>query len=795
MLVNHGKIAFMLFTVFIFLVCDSYAQQQIAVSNTPAKFEKLAAQELKHFLEKISGDEYNIVPETAASGTSVIYLGQTEFARQHGINYATADKEEWILKTVGKHLVISGGRPIGTLYGVYAMLEKLGCHFLTLDQTVIPTISPLVLPLFDEQKKPFFAGRCVFDHYQTNFRKLGVDEDAYLLFRLRSRQNGGQGRLKALYLGDMFRLSYALPHYHNFYQYVSPDKYFTSHPEYFNMDQNGKRFATKSQGGQLCLSNPDVAQITLDSLTHFIQQDRKKLPPEEWPVLYDISAMDGTKFICLCPDCKAISNKEGSEAGLVLHYINAVARGIAKIYPEIMLRTFAYSSAELAPKFIRPEPNVIIQYADLYTRSDCYRPLTNPLNVKQLKKIEDWCGTNAKLGLWDYWNMGLPSYIDPPRPEVVIDAIQPDFKLFGQMGFVALFIEAEKNFITPQNFIDLEFFVAYKLMVDPECDVEKLINIYMDGYYGKAAPLMKKYLQLLRNGVATHPTAQFTLSVKNWHYMTPEFMFTTYKLLHDAENMVKDDEVYRRRVREELISPLWTTLYFRDSYKDYFKQNGIVLASLEQECRQLVMEFIDKFKPKNSASAKKTFEQRFGVLTANLPRPAQFSKLPESSVKVFGYPHHNLHTTRFHSSIVKDIESPTGYTFCSETPDPKLHGKENKHKKIWVTAFGVSNYGNQQKTIRVTDIPQDEKYHWYKIADFTIGSKTVFWGHCWWIQYDISTAYVVADGVDDANIWDVWFSAKFTGPAYVKDSTNKNAISVDRVVLVKPENLKKSNKG
>ncbi len=777
-----------LYIVISLVLVDFHANAgQIAISKNPSKFEKTAADELKYFLNQIGNSEYKIILETDVSGENIIYLGQTEFAKKNRIDFASFDKEEWILKTINGNLVISGGRPVGTLYGVYALLEKLGCYFLTMDQNVIPTVKSLSLPILNERKKPFFAGRNIYDNYPRMLEKRSLSTENYWKFRLRSRANGGQGRRPAvIYTGDMFRLSNAIPNCHNFYQYVEPEKYFKTHPEYFSMNELGERFVKMPGGSQLCLTNPDIIKITLASLRKIIHQDRESLPRDEWPVVYDISAMDSSKFMCLCPNCKAVTTQEGSEAGLVLRYINAVAAAIAKEYPEIMIRTFAYSSAELAPKLTRPTSNVIIQYCDLYSWSDCYRPLTHPVNAEQLKKLEDWNKLNCKLALWDYWNMGIPSSFDPPRPEVVVDAIQPDFQLFGKLGIVSLFLEAEKHFITPQNFIDLEYFLAYQLMVDPERDVESLINIYMDNYYGKAAPLMKKYLQMLRNGVRKYPNAQFTMRVSSWDYMTPKFMLDTYKLLHEAENTVKDNDIYRQRVREELIAPLWTTLYFRNYFKDYFMKNKIAFPSLEEECRQLVLEFMNKYNPKNIQADIKEFETYFSVLTANLPRPERFRNLPENAVKVFGYPHCGLHTSRFHSYIREDSESPTGHTYSSEHPDSKMHGKDARQKNLMAATFGIYKYGKDQKTIQITEFPSDEKYHWYKIPRFEIGSKTMFWGHFWFIQYDISSAYANADGLKDGNVWDIWFSAKFTGPAYVKGSKKKNAVCVDMVVLTKP---------
>lgn len=45
----------------------------------------------------------------------------------------------------------------------------------------------------------------------------------------------------------------------------------------------------------------------------------------------------------------------------------------------------------------------------------------------------------------------------------------------------------------------------------------------------------------------------------------------------------------------------------------------------------------------------------------------------------------------------------------------------------------------------------------------------------------------VPNDLPGAQDWEVWVSAKFTGPAYIRDSTDEeNGFYLDRVVLVRP---------
>ena len=84
-------------------------------------------------------------------------------------------------------------------------------------------------------------------------------------------------------------------------------------------------------------------------------------------------------------------------------------------------------------------------------------------------------------------------------------------------------------------------------------------------------------------------------------------------------------------------------------------------------------------------------------------------------------------------------------------------------------------------------VPQDEKYHWYRIpGKIVLDTKSNFWGHGWGINARTNHWYTLTYGDLKDNTWEqIWFSAKFTGPAYVKGSTKENAIYVDTVVAVR----------
>ena len=88
----------------------------LVTGEKPGRLEGMAEKELCLFYKQIYGKELKKLPESEAAGKTAIYLGDTAFARKNGLKPDQADKEEWILKTAdGGSLIISGGRPAGTL--------------------------------------------------------------------------------------------------------------------------------------------------------------------------------------------------------------------------------------------------------------------------------------------------------------------------------------------------------------------------------------------------------------------------------------------------------------------------------------------------------------------------------------------------------------------------------------------------------------------------------------------------------------------------------------------------------
>jgi hypothetical protein len=758
--------------------------------------EKKAADELKDYLTKISGGNYSLQAEDKAlDGASAIYVGQTAFAQKAGIDLGTFAEEEYILRTVGSNLIIGGGQPRGTWNGVHYFLQReLGCHFFTWDCEVIPQRENLALPSLDLRRKPSFTGRTVY---------------------LPSWDFGQSGKVSA-WQSRNFANTYSSAYdrlsknkdattCHNEFFWVDPRKYAVSNPEFYS---NKGKFINMpkergcNQEGKLCWTNREVWNITLSELRECIKRDRAELPKWKWPVTYQISQNDNTDY-CRCTNCETAAKEAGSKSGPLLQYVNFVAESIAKEYPDVKIMTFAYVETEDPPKNFRPAANVIMQWCDLYTRSDCYRPLTGEFNVQQKALLDGWKKLGGKLAIWDYWNMGIGGvYFEPPRVETMVDAIASDLRYFAAAGVEALMVENEFCHKNPQNFYDLQVYLGLQLMADVTLPEETLIKEYMTGCYGPAASVMEEFLSLLRQAVKNEKKPLYYITNPVRAYTDGAFLEKVYKLLKQAQAAVPPGSDYYRRIQQEMITPL--AVIINNPQYNFLQRTGLKKEDLVAEYRVARLIRIEQagVPAERQKNDKEQLEKDIAGMLLDIPVPEHLKECKK--ILKFAWPQMSNGYDGT-SKIEADPDSETGKALVCRNAGTELRKKKKDNESdeehdyttsfaggLYPNSFGIYSSTDKRSASTIqTDVPQDEKYHWYKINAFDFGPNSFLWGFYWYSSVNLNSAYAAADGISGYNIWETWLSVKYTGPAYVKGSTQKNGVFLERVILVKPEESKK----
>jgi hypothetical protein len=110
---------------------DGQSRYSIVIAENASPSIRYAATELQTFLREMTGAELAIITDRQPLRKREIILGNNAHLKKldAGIDFTRLGKEGYVLRTMESRLIIAGGEPRGTLYGVYGLLDDhLGCR-------------------------------------------------------------------------------------------------------------------------------------------------------------------------------------------------------------------------------------------------------------------------------------------------------------------------------------------------------------------------------------------------------------------------------------------------------------------------------------------------------------------------------------------------------------------------------------------------------------------------------------------------------------------------------------------
>jgi hypothetical protein len=520
------------------------ASTVIVIPDSPTAVEKFAAEELAGELGKCIGARLPIRHESkfknpSSQSSTFLYVGGTKRSRSIR-GQKPWDADGVLLKSVSDGVVLDGEPTRAPIYAVDLYLEKYcGVRWWTSEAAHYPKLSTLPVKNISLEYAPQFK-------YRETYYLDGLDP----LFKVRSK---GNFTSKTRYLlsdlkfvppemGGNHRLYFfegRASAYHSFFEVLPPKKYFAEHPEWYSL-VNGKRVEK-----QLCLANGEMK-------SEYIKETLKRLRDDPSADFISVSQNDWNGY-CECEKCKAMMDEDGGAAsGPYLRFVNAVAEAVEKEFPQVRLDTFSYQFTRKAPSKTRPRHNVVVRLCDI--ECDFARPLTDPSSDKNAafsKDIADWQRVaGGNLFIWDYL-ANFTSYI-MLHPNIGV--IAPNIRLFAERGVVGVFEQGDV-LSSVGSFAALRHYLASHLLWDPADDETRLIDEFIEGYYGKAAaPILKKFISVVEEG--PRKTKKF---VGCYHTGAP-FLNGLDKLkaamLMDEAFAVAEKEgaVFAERVRRERLS-------------------------------------------------------------------------------------------------------------------------------------------------------------------------------------------------------------------------------------------------
>ncbi|MBM4050688.1 MAG: DUF4838 domain-containing protein, partial [Planctomycetes bacterium] len=471
----------------IVLAENGKARSAIVLAKSAILPEQTAAAELRDYLGKVTGAAFDILAEgEEPPETFLICVGPSRYARDMGIEADRLGPERWFMRSRGNRLALVGGRPRGTLYAVYHFLEDVvGVHWWSVWDEHVPHRPALTIGHLDRHGEPAFSlrGQDTVFYYSRDTR-----------FAARNRVNySGHCSIPFEYGGET---RFGPPRAcHTFCNYFPPSvALFRAHPEWFAMDKDGNRKRSdKVQTNQLCLSNQKLRESFLVKLRENIKKSRDGPIP---PVYFDLSPNDSSHS-CQCEACRRIvKEKGGADAGLLLDFLNDLADRIKDEYPEVILEALAYLNTEKPPKNIKARPNVAITLCD--TRSNYLEPVPKGGYFDGL--LAAWSRIADRIMIWDYHS----TFAAPLSPVPLEHTFQPDLQLFHRHGVAG--VKTQYHYAIDDEMRDYRQWLLAKLYADPSQDVDALSQVFLEGFYGPAAPHIRAYLQALRAAARAKPS-------------------------------------------------------------------------------------------------------------------------------------------------------------------------------------------------------------------------------------------------------------------------------------------------
>ncbi len=510
------------------LVDKGRSAYRIVIPATAIPSEQYAAEELQRYLERMSGVKLPIVTDTEPAADREIVVGDT--ARKH-LDVAKLGTDGFSLRTVGEKLYIAGGKPRGTLFGVYGLLEDhLGVRWFTPDVEFVPHAATVTLPDLQETQVP------TFDYRENYWGAVIRSPD----FAARCRLNGGNYAFTDKHGGQGI-VTY--PFVHSMDALI-PRELYDTHPEYFPQRRTPSQADVRVKGYvQRCLSNPEVLKLAIANVRKWI-----KARPDT--TIISVSQND-TEFWCECPQCRALDDAEGSHMASLLKFVNAIAADIEHDYPNVRIDTLAYQYTRKPPKTIRPRKNVIIRLCSIEC---CFaHPLeTCPsrANADFRRDLAAWQPIAPALTVWDY----VTNFSNYQQPFPNFDALQANLRYFAKAGVQGIFEEGNYNGVGGEM-EPLRAYLLSKLLWNPEADVKRLTAQFLQGYYGQAAPAMARYLDAVQRPARKDGMHAYIFDPPTSPYLTETTLREAERCLDAAEKAAESDEIHQRVLTARL--PVW----------------------------------------------------------------------------------------------------------------------------------------------------------------------------------------------------------------------------------------------
>jgi hypothetical protein len=390
-------------------------------------------------------------------------------------------------------IVIAGDNSRGVIYGVYDVLERLGCRWFypnqdATDPEVVPQRPTLSLPagswaVASPMKYRICNGSEWFFEMQTapalkqlewamkaRYNAIGWQADTHTPLEIQYRQLADSGLLAELAKRDMLLHGPA----HCFNLLLRAEDYMTNHPDWFGL-RNGKRVPQTFAGAQFCWSNPAARRKFTDNVEEFARQAKQIN-------ILALVPFDGGQA-CECDQCK----KAGA-SNLLMLLMGEVIERLKTCRPDLPVETVGgYGAVTDPPETAQIHPQQRVVWAH-WGRG--YTMGYDDPRYDRKDNLEKW--RRAARGGVTICQYYTDNFAEPWVMSPFTVALEGDRRYFRQKGIDSVYM-----LMWPRGYWwnhGLNGYLAGRCFYDFALDPYDVLRDYAWNYFGsEAGPLLADY--------------------------------------------------------------------------------------------------------------------------------------------------------------------------------------------------------------------------------------------------------------------------------------------------------------
>lgn len=436
----------------------------IISSEVSLPSEKTGAKELQKYIALTTGVTLEIKGCDTEQECEIIVGKSCREKGELAFDREPLNEDGYIIKTVGTKLLIAGGSRRGGMYGCYEFIERyMGWRFFTKDLEVCKAPDTIEIaegildtytPLLEYRELDWVCARpkewAVKAHINGNYRDFGEEYGGELKW-------GGA--------------IHSMSHYFDGVRDKQP-----------------------------CLSDPE-------NIAAVIKQIEKKLEERPDVELFEISQNDNQNY-CQCERCKKIDEEEGSHAGTLIRFMNALSDAFKDKYPKLKFQTFAYQYTRKPPK-TKCRDNIVIKLCPMemcpnhtFFDDNCWQ------NRDFKRDLEGWNEKAQKIYVWDY--SANYAWFHAPFPN--LEVMRQNMKWFVDNNVKGYYPEA--NYVSNScEFAELRSYLHAKIMWRPYMSKEEYYEHmfeFMEAYYGPGWKNIRKWIEFTEEAAAKNHADVFS---------------------------------------------------------------------------------------------------------------------------------------------------------------------------------------------------------------------------------------------------------------------------------------------